>query len=119
MEKWKWEYLESFDFSFLCTQSLLPSRLCFGEYFHTRFELVNLLPPRLELFPHLVQFLTVPRFGVFASFVKVELDLREGFETRDEVIMEDTKVGERFRLGLTVFLLSYIIHRQQNNDKNE
>lgn len=98
-------YLQSLHFTLLRTQFLLPRRLGFSNSLHARFELVNLLPPALELFAHIVQLVSVSTFCVFDSFVEVELDLTEGFESGDEVVVEDAEVGERFRLCLTVFLL--------------
>jgi hypothetical protein len=97
----------------------LPSPSCFGlrVRLHARLELVNLLPPIIKLFPHLSQLLRESPLNVFTTFIKVKLDLAESFESRDQVVMEDAEVRERFGFRLTAFLLNtvrYLIKSPKN-----
>ena len=97
--------LESLHFTFFDTHFLLPCRLRFRYRLDTSLELVNLLPARLQLLLQVVQLLTVPALRLLRPFVKVKLDLTESLEARDEVVVEDAEVGERFGLCLPVLLL--------------
>ena len=45
------------------------------------------------------------RLRIFHSLVEVELNLADSLESCDEVVVEDTEVGERLRLRRTVLLL--------------
>lgn len=68
-------------------------------------EPIDLLPSRLELFLHVVQLVSIFRFGLLDPLVKVKLDLTESLETSDEIVMEHAKVGERFGFRLAILLL--------------
>jgi hypothetical protein len=68
-------------------------------------KLINLLPLMIKLFPHIFQLIRDPRLCFSTSLVKVELDLTQGFQARDKVVMENAEIRERLGLCLSSFLL--------------
>jgi hypothetical protein len=59
----------------------------------------------VELLADLGQLLREPCLRVFAPLVKVELDLAESLEARNEIVVEDAKVREWLSFGLSALLL--------------
>lgn len=98
-------YLQRFNLTLLRTHLLLPLQLRFGESLHTILKPIKLFPTRLELFLHVVQLLGILRLSIFDSLVKVKLNLTEGLQSSDEVVMEDAEVSEGLGLRLTILLL--------------
>ena len=98
-------YLQSLNFSLFGRQLLAPHRLRLCKSLEAGLELVELLPPRIQLFAHIIQPLAVFGLSFLNLLVEVELDLAELFKSGDEVVVEDTEVGERLRLRRTVLLL--------------
>lgn len=99
-------HLERLDLPILRTKLLPPGGLRLGKGLDTSFKLVDLLPAEVELLAHVVQLVAVPLLRLLDALVELGLDLAEGLEARDEVVVEHTEVREWLRLGLTVFLLS-------------
>ena len=98
-------YLKCFNFAFLRAELLTPRGLRLGEGLDARLELVNLLPPLIELLAHVAQLLGELRFGVFNALIEDALDLAQLLQTRDEVVVEDAEVGEGLCFGLAILLL--------------
>ena len=98
-------YLEGFDLPLFGAHLLSPCRLRFRDRLHARLELVQLFPSRLHLLPHLVGPFGESCLSLFAPFVEIQLDLTEGFETRNQIVMEHAEVREGFSFSLTVLLL--------------
>lgn len=99
--------LQRLDLPILRRHLLSPSTLGLSKRLETRLELINLPPSRIKLLAHLGQFLGVFSFDVLRALVKVELNLTEGFQARDEVVVEDAKVGEWLRFCGAILLLRY------------
>ena len=60
----------------------------------------------IELFPHIGQLVCKSGFCLLTPPVKVELDLTQGFQPSNQIVVEDAEIREWFRLCLTSFLLS-------------
>ena len=98
-------YLEGLDLPLFGAHLLSPCRLRFCDRLDTRLELVQLPPPRLHLFPHLIEPFSEPGFGFFTPFVEIQLDLAERLETRNQIVMKHTEVREWLSFGLAMLLL--------------
>src|SRR4051812_40662964 len=107
---WHETNLDRFKFTFPCGEFPTPCHFSLGVLFDTRLEFVDLLPPVVELLAHVIHLFRKPPFNILAPLVKFELHLTEGFETGDEVIMENAEVGERLRFGLPALLLQEAKH---------
>ena len=46
------------------------------------------------------------RLRIFHPLIEVELDLTDRLQSRDEVVVEDTEVGERLRLSVAIRFLN-------------
>ena len=98
-------YLDSLKLSLFYAELTSPRNLGLGKGLDTRLELVDLLPSIVKLSAHVIQPLRKPAFDLFGPFVKVKLNLTESLEPSNEIVMEDTEVGERLRFSLPALLL--------------
>jgi hypothetical protein len=98
-------YFQSLKFALLGCEFTPPSSIGFTIRLDARFELVDLLPPRIKLPPHISKFLGKLCLRFLDAFVNVELDLRESFEPGDQVVVEDAEIGEWLRFSLMTLLL--------------
>ena len=110
-------YLDSLKLSLFYAELTSPRNLGLSKGLDTRLELVDLLPSIVKLFAHVIQPLRKPAFDLLGPFVKVKLNLTEGLEPSNEIVMEDTEVGERLRLSLPALLLLNISHENTETKK--
>jgi len=96
-------YFQSLKFALLACEFTPPNSFGFAIRLDARFELVDLLPPRIKLPPRISKLLG--KLRLLDVFVKVELDLRESFESGDQVVVEDAEIGEWLRFSLITLLL--------------
>ena len=98
-------HLEGLNLPLFGAHLLPPCRLRLHDRLHARLKLVQLSPPGLHLLLHLAKLLGEPGLGFLTPLVEIQLDLAEGLETRNQVVMEHAEVREGFGFGLTVLLL--------------
>ena len=110
-------HLKSLQLAFLRTELLPPLGLRLRKCLHARLELLDLLPPMIKLLPHIIQLLREPALRVLAPLVKVQLNLAELLESRNEVVVEDPEVGERFCFRLTAILLCTRVSSVNSGEK--
>ena len=68
----------------------------------------------INLFLQIGQSIRISALGLFAAFLKVELDLAECFELGDEIIVENGKVAEWLQLDLFLQLRINLVLRAPN-----
>ena len=98
-------HFQSLKFALLVCEFTPPSSFRSTIRLDARFELVDLLPPRIKLPPHISELLGTLCLRVLDALVKVELDLRESFEPGHQVVVEDAEIDEWLRFSLITLLL--------------
>lgn len=68
-------YLDSFQFALFRVELPPPNLFDLRVLLHTGLELVDLLPSRIELLAHVIQFLCVSTLCLFNTPVKLQLNL--------------------------------------------
>ena len=82
-----------------------PRRLRLRKRLHARLELIDLPPAMVKLLLDLLQPIRILRLRLLDAFVKIDLDLTEGFQPRDQIIVEYAEVGKRLCFRLPTLLL--------------
>lgn len=100
-------HLNSLELALLLAELAAPRDLGVRVHLDARLELVDLLPPAVELLPHVAQLLRKSRLRLLTAPVKIELDLAQRLEPRDQVVVEYAEVRERLRLRLATLLLQW------------
>jgi hypothetical protein len=97
--------LQCIHFALFLAQPLLPSCLRLSIRPQTTFKLVNLLPTIIKLLPHIIDLLCKLGLSIFTSLLEIYLDLTEGFQPGDEVVMKDAEVCEWLCFGMSACFL--------------
>lgn len=98
-------HLDRLELAILLRELALPRRLGLGDGLEAALELINLLPPRVELPAHVGELIGEARLDLLAALLEVHLDLAERLQPRDKVVVEYAEVRERLRLALRAFFL--------------
>lgn len=97
--------LERFQFTIFLVILSSPLGFCIGELGRIAFHPLDRFHLHVELLAYAIKLVGVSSFGFMDSLLEVGLDLTEGLEARDEIVVEDCEIGKRLSLRLTRFLL--------------
>ena len=98
-------HLQRLELALLRAKLAPPRRFRLGIRLDAALKPVDLLPPVVELLPHIDQFLREPGLDLATPLVELELDLAQRLESGDQVVVEDGKVGERLGFRLPALFL--------------